>query len=281
MEPALFLASLIFYALAAAAAYLYLFSRSQRWSVLTLHLLGAGLALHLASFLLRLRVFWVFPENRYLLPVHGAFGALSALALALAVTFFLVERTRRLGILGAFVLPWIVLFSGAAALAKPALAPLPPELRSPWMNLHPVLLTAAYAVFTNAFGVGLALLVEDRQLKSRAPAQFCYGLPSLDELDRLHRRITAAGLALLLAGIFMGAMWARRAWTAPWGWDAKLLGAYATAAWYAAYLYMHAARGWRGRRGVCLAMCGFATLVLTFLGGDFMSRLHGYVFRGG
>ena len=269
-----------FYCAATVASFAVLFRRDGRWGRWGLNLLAAGAVLQTAALLSALPATWVCAENRYQLPLHTLFGMMTLLSLAVAATFFIVESRRRLGILGAFVLPWTVLFCGAAALAGvPAAAP-GPAARVWWTDLHPVLLTAAYASLANAFGVGLAWLVQERQIKSRAPAEVCYRLPALEQLDDLHFRLVAVGAAHMAAGLILGGLWAKHAWKHPYGWDPKLLGACATAAGYAAFLYLRAFGGWRGRRGVFLAMGAFGVLAASFLGGDFLSRFHGFLLRG-
>src|SRR5687767_9315686 len=135
MELALIKAALAFYAAATALAFTYLFSRDEKWSRWMLRLLGVGLALHLASMGVRISSFWRIPENRYFLPINTFFGALSYLSMAFALVFFVVEREHRLGILGAFVLPWCVIGTASALIwADPSTSGLVPALRSYWID---------------------------------------------------------------------------------------------------------------------------------------------------
>lgn len=277
-EQILVQAAAFFYAAATVLSFVYLSFKQERWSLWMLRLLSVGLFLHLASFALRLHGFWAFPENRFFLPVNTMFGALSFFSLAATVVFFLVESRHRLGILGAFVLPCAAIGAGAAALyGDPFLAVLAPDLRSAWLNFHPALNMIAYAIFGNAFGVGLALLVQERQIKSRKPSALCYRLPSIEELDALNMRLISTALPVLAVGIAMGIIWAHAAWGRRWASDPKVLSSIGTAIIYAAYLHMVRFRGLRGRRAVYLSMLGFAAIVFTFLGVNFFSQLHGYI----
>ncbi len=275
-------AALALYVASTACAFTYLFSKDEKWSRWMLWLMGAGLLLHLGSFGARIDAFWQIPENRYYMPINSFFGALSYLSLAVALVFFVVEREHRLGILGAFVLPWTVVGAGAAVLwADPKVEGLVPALQSYWMSVHPVVLMTAYAAFANAFGVGVALLIQEHQIKSRKPSELCYRLPSIEELDTLNYRIIVAAFPMLTVGIIMGGIWAYNAWGRFWGWDPKETWALITALIYAGYLHMRFLKGLRGRKAIYVSMVGFASVVFTFLGVNFLSQLHGYLSGGG
>jgi ABC-type transport system involved in cytochrome c biogenesis permease subunit len=267
-----------FYCAAAFAALGYLSSKDARASRAMLLLLQIGFVLHAASFLLRLAAFWAYPENRFFLPLNTFYGALSYMALALAAAFLLIEAPHRLGILGAFVLPWTALALGAAVvLARPDVAPLAEPLRSYWLNLHPVLLMTAYAVLANASGVAVALLIQERQIKSRKPTELCYRLPSLDELDALNGRIVAWAFPVLAAGLTMGFVWSYLDWGSVWAGGAKLRLSVITVLIYGAYLWLHFARGRRGRRAVYLSLAGFASVLTTLFLAELFSGRHAYL----
>jgi cytochrome c-type biogenesis protein CcsB len=268
----------LLYAAACAAAFAYLFSKSEGSRRTMLSLLGLGLILHLLAFAARLAAFWAFPENRWFLPVNNFFGALSYMALALSTAFFFIEARKKLGILGAFVLPMAAASLGLAVLkADAAISPLSPELRSYWLNLHPMILMTAYAAFANAFGVGLALLIQERQIKSRKPSELCYRLPSLDELDSLNGRIIAGTLPLLALGLGMGAVWAYQSWGRAWSWAPKETMSLITALFYAEFLWLRYAAGQRGRTPVYVSMAGFACMLATFFGAELSSGRHGFL----
>lgn len=284
-ESAFFAAATGLYTAATAFAWSYLWSREERLRLWMFRLLTLGVLFHIASFGLRLHDFWLLPDNRYFMPINSFFGALSFMALTVALTFAFVEGRYRLGILGAFVLPWACLGAwGALArswgVGSTELAGLSPELRSYWMNLHPMALMTAYSMFGNAFGVGLALLVQEYQVKSRRPSDLCYRLPALEELDALNGALIAFAFPVLFAGIVMGVLWAHVAWGKFWLWDAKVIWALVTAFVYGAFLVLRLLAGWRGRRAVYMSMLGFACVVFTFAAVNFISQMHGYLSEG-
>ncbi|MBI5247072.1 MAG: cytochrome c biogenesis protein CcsA [Elusimicrobia bacterium] len=278
MQTVLSWGALFLYAAACAAAFGYLLNKAEGARKAMLTMLGTGLVLHLAAFAARLAAFWAYPENRWFMPVNSFFGALSYMALALAFAFFVIEARKKLGILGAFILPFVAGSLGLAVMkADPSVGPLAPQLRSYWLNIHPMILMTAYAAFANAFGVCLALLIQERQLKSRKPSELCYRLPSLDALDSLNGRIIAFTLPLLLIGLGMGAVWAHEIWGRPWSWDPKETMALITAAFYGEFLWLRYGSGQRGRTPVYVSMAGFACLLVTFFGAELSSGRHGFM----
>jgi ABC-type transport system involved in cytochrome c biogenesis permease subunit len=278
LQSVLIWAAFSLYSAAAFAAFGYLFSKDPRASRAMLTLLGLGLVFHLAAFAVHVAAFWAYPENRFFLPLNSFFGALSYMALALAAAFFVVEGQNRLGILGAFILPWAAGALGLAViLASPASAPLAQPLRSYWLNFHPMLLMTAYAAFANAAGVAVALLIQESQIKSRKPTEMCYRLPSLDELDALNGRIVAFAYPVLLIGLGMGFRWAYLDWGRVWTNDPKMILALVTAAIYGAFLFRRYAAGRRGRRNVYVSLLGFASVLLTFFGAELFSGRHSFM----
>lgn len=271
----------LFYVAASLAAGHYLYTKDLRASRIMLTLLGIGLFLHVSAAGVHVVMFWSFEENRFFLPVSSFYGALSYLSLALAATFFVIEGRARLGILGALILPWAAASLGAAVIfAHPDLNPLAPKLRSYWLNIHPVLLMTAYAGFANAFGVAVALLIQERQIKSRKPTELCYRLPSLDELDALNGRVISAAFPILLAGLLMGSMWSHAAQGHYWIGGAKECLSMTTAAVYAAFLWLRYGMGRRGRTTVYVSLLGFAFILLTFFGPELLSGRHSYLSGG-
>ncbi len=280
MEGTLFTAAFMFYAVATGLALTYVYAKDERLTTWMWRLLGIGILAHAVSSGMRVQLFWENPAHRYYFPINTFFGVFSWIALANSVVFFVVYSVARLHILGAFVLPWTLISAGAAMFAAPETGTLQPDLQSVWMNIHPKILMTAYVGFANAFGIGLALLLQEKQMKSRKPSALTYRLPAIEELDRLHFRMVLFSWPVLTIGIATGTIWAQQAWGRSWGWDMKETWAAITWLIYANMLYTHRFMGIRGRRSVYLSTAGFASILITFFIVNYFSKQHGYVYGG-
>ncbi len=101
--------------------------------------------------------------------------------------------------------------------------------------------------------------------------------PPLKVLDDLGYKAIMVGFPLLTLGIVTGAAWANYAWGTYWGWDPKETWSLITWLIYAAYLHARFTAGWRGKKTAILSVIGFAAVVFTYIGVNFvLSGLHSY-----
>mgnify|MGYP001562990019 FL=1 len=143
--------------------------------------------------------------------------------------------------------------------------------------IHPLILMSTYGTLANAFAVAGAFLIQDWQIKSRRPGEFCWQIPSLEVLDRLNSRLMLIAVPLLALGILLGSLWARGAWGRLWGWDAKEIASLVTLLIYTSNITMRWAFGWRGRWSALMNLLGFASILLTFFVADLASKVHDYL----
>lgn len=279
MELVLFQVSLLLNLLALAANLIYLWRRPPLFEKIWPAILALACAAHIASFGIRIEAFWnLYEENRYFLPINTFFGALSYLSLITNLICLALAWGYGISVQGAIVLPLSLLAqAGVWIWADPALTGLVPALQSYWINIHPLILMGAYGGLANAFGVSAAYLIQEWQIKSRRPLEFIWQIPSLEVLDRLSYKMIFIILPVLTIGITMGGIWAWGAWGRFWGWDAKETWALITWMIYVIYLHLRLVRGWQGRSAVWINFIGFASVLFTFFGVNFLSRLHGYL----
>lgn len=265
--------------------------------------LVSAVLLHAVSLIVRAVAARTIPEHSWYVPWSNWFESFSLFALLIGVCFLVVQAREKLPILGLFVLPWNLL-ALAMAFSYPffsqpdwkagsvgeffalintarALPKLQPALQSYWMAIHVPVMFSAYAAFAVAFGVGLAYLVQERQIKSKKPSEVAYRLPPLEDLDRLIYRIISIAFPVLTLGVMLGARWAYDAWGRYWGWDAKETWAFITWLIYAVYLHMRLVAGWRGRKTAYMSLIGFMVVMFTYVGVNYLSSLHGFLSGGG
>ncbi len=100
-----------------------------------------------------------------------------------------------------------------------------PVLRSPFFSIHISTIVTAYALLIGIAVVGIIALVKPKdQLR-------------LERLKSLSTAMLYPAVALLAAGIFIGAIWANVSWGNYWSWDPKEVWALITLLIYAAPLH--------------------------------------------
>lgn len=236
----------------------YLCFRRSGLARVALGIVAAGFALHAVSYGLDCAA------TRAMV-ITSARGSFSLLSFLTALVFLATSFRHQLHILGAFVMPLILLAAGVAAVALPAVPPAA-VLQGPLFPLHVVLNFAALAGFVTAFGVAVAYLIQEGQIKSRRPNSIAYVLPPLEVLDRLSFRIVAVSLLLLGAGIAVGMVYVSRSQGAYWSQDPKVYATIASFLIYAAAVFVRLFLGWRGRRMALLLIAGFVFVFVTFIG---------------
>lgn len=206
-------------------------------------------------------------------PPLGTLGeAVSVAAWVVVLIEMIAERQTGMRVLGAFVLP-VVLVLSLKATAAPA-ASLEPTLGKTWIWVHIALALIGIAAFVLNFAGAVMYLLQERQLKARRPGAFYYRLPPLETLDRLTYRALALGFPFLTVGLLLGAVSARAAWGSLFAFDPLALFSFVAWAIYAGTLAGRAAGGWRGRRAAYFAVLGFAALILTLGVGLFLPGRH-------
>jgi cytochrome c-type biogenesis protein CcsB len=283
MEKALFGAAFTFYSVAMSLFLGYVvtrresLSRTAGWGILV------AVVFHVGSLIARTVAAHAYPEHRFYVPWSNWFESFSFFALVIAVTFLIVEWRRGVPILGAFVTPLIFAMMCTAVYSPfgtqiPTLAP---ALQSYWMAIHVPVMFISYSAFAHAFAVGLAYVIQERQMKSKNPGPLSFRLPPLDELDALIYKIIRSAFPVLTLGVLLGARWAYDAWGRYWGWDAKETWALITWFVYLIYLHMRLVVGWRGRKTAYLSLAGFGVVLFTYVGVNYLSELHGFLSNAG
>ncbi|HVO32822.1 MAG TPA: cytochrome c biogenesis protein CcsA [Elusimicrobiota bacterium] len=269
MENILFTLTYLVYGGCTLLSLVYLFTKRESLSRWGLSLLGLAIFLHLASLGARC----VSHNHDW----SNWFATLSLFSVFIAGLYGAIAFSMDIPILGAFVMPLPFALLTYAWFRKPDLEMLSASFFQTWMALHIPMMFVAYALLAIAFGVGVAYLIQEHQIKMKHPTALVYRLPPLADLDRLIYRLVSFAFPLLTAGIVIGGFWAARRWGRFWGWDPKETWALITWLIYAGYFILRFGVGWRGRKAAYLSMIGFVVILFTYAGVNYFSPLHGYL----
>jgi ABC-type uncharacterized transport system permease subunit len=272
--------SLLAYAAGAAAFLTWLVRPSRRWVQAGRILLLAGLALHLAAF--------VIPgEPNFAAIGLGAEGwkggqLFSLLAAATVAGYLLLDWRWDLPVAGAFVAPFTVAVMVPAHLvASSARAVAPQITHSVALFVHVGAAALGTAALALAFGLALLYLASERQVKSKRPGRLFARLPSLDLIDKAGYRLAVWGFVFLSLAIATGSLVSREATGTTLPLAPKQ--GFAILAWalFATMIQARLVAGWRGRRVALLVITGFVLLAGTYVGLLTAPALHGTVAAGG
>ncbi|MBI5016450.1 MAG: c-type cytochrome biogenesis protein CcsB [Deltaproteobacteria bacterium] len=203
-------------------------------------------------------------------PVTSLHESMSFFAWCIVGLYLLLQLRYRVPSLGGFASPVALLFVLAAVSLGGEIEPLNPALQSYWLPVHVILLFLGDGAFALAAAVAVMYLIQERQLKRKRLTGWFHRLPNLDVLDELNYRCLTIGFPLLTVGIITGSIWAQQAWGTYWSWDPKETWSLITWLLYAALLHGRLTVGWRGRRAAVWALVGFASVLFTFLGVNYV-----------
>lgn len=178
---------------------------------------------------------------------------------------------------GTFVSWLIFILLVISSLASREVSQLLPALQSWWLPVHAGVSLLAYGFLSLAFCGGLMYLLQERELKSKRFGYFFTRLPSLDALDQLNSHCLTTGFVFLTLGIISGSIWARQAWGTYWQWDPKETWSLITWIIYLIQIHQRFTVGWRGKRAAVMAIVGFAAVVFTLWGVNYLlGGVHSY-----
>ncbi|MFO7748864.1 MAG: c-type cytochrome biogenesis protein CcsB [Desulfobacteraceae bacterium] len=210
-------------------------------------------------------------------PLSNLYESLVFFSLVIALVYLVLERKYLIQTIGAFATPFAFLSMAYASLSPnigDTIQPLMPALKSNWLIAHVVTCFIGYAAFTIAFGIGIMFLMAPSE---KAPASGLLSrLPDKPVMDELMHKMVMFGFLFLTGGIITGAVWANSAWGRYWGWDPKETWSLITWFVYAALLHVRFMRGWRGTRIAVFTVIGFAAVLFTYFGVNYLPGLHSY-----
>jgi len=179
------------------------------------------------------------------------------------VTYLGLELYHRQRSVGAFVLPFILVFFLAAHLA-PADRLSPPAAHGPAFAFHVTLSILAYAAFALSFVLSLIFLGEERLLRRHKVGEVVWRLPPLELLAQMSQSSVLVGLVSIAIGIALGFVWVDRLNSQYSFYDPKYVITLLVLALYALYFRLARTTAWRGARASKLCIFNFVIVVLSF-----------------
>jgi cytochrome c-type biogenesis protein CcsB len=210
-------------------------------------------------------------------PLSNLYESLVFFAWTIGVIYLVIERKYEIRTIGAFSAPLAFLALAYASLSpniSDRIQPLLPALKSNWLIAHVVTCFIGYAAFAIAFGISLMYMLKQRD--AGGGSNWIARLPEPGILDELTHQLVMFGFLFLTAGIITGAVWANSAWGRYWGWDPKETWSLITWFVYATLLHARLMRGWRGKRIAVISIIGFAAVMFTYFGVNYLPGLHSY-----
>lgn len=219
-------------------------------------LLALGVVAHYFALLER-------PRGLHTVPYHDLSGAMSLFGWLLALTYLALELYHRQRSVGAFVLPFIMVFFLVAHLA-PADRLAPPPGPGLVFTLHVTLSILAYAAFALAFVLSLIFLAESRHLRNRMLGTVVWRLPPLELLERMSRSSVLIGIVSITIGTILGFVWVGRLTGQYSFYDSKYVITVFVLLLYVVYFWLARSAAWRGARASKLCVFNFVIVVLSF-----------------
>ena len=257
----------------------YLIFRSERLGKFVSGVAWISVVIHTAAILLR----WIESYQMGIgrAPLSNMYESLVFFSWCIGLLYLLWEWQLKSRFMGAFVLPFAFIFIAYASLSSGVsskIDPLIPALQSNWLHAHVVTCFLSYASFALSCAVSVIYLTKlSKQEKGQKEGSLIALFPSLDSLDALVYKTIALGFPLLTLGIVTGAAWANYAWGSYWSWDPKETWSLITWFVYALFLHARFTREWRGKRAAILSIIGFAAVLFTYFGVNYvLSGLHSY-----
>jgi ABC-type transport system involved in cytochrome c biogenesis permease subunit len=203
-------------------------------------------------------------------PFSNMFESLVLFAWAVAVVYLVLRIRTHVPALEAAASLLAVLALAYASAFESDIKPLMPALQSNWLSVHVFTCFLGYAGFAVSFVASIGYLIVSRE-----------GGGGNSELqnafDTSMTKTISFGFLFLIVGIITGAVWANSAWGTYWSWDPKETWSLITWLIYAGFLHCRFMRGWRGKRAAWISIIGFASVLFTYVGVNFLlSGLHSY-----
>ena len=209
------------------------------------------------------------------LPFYNGHEFSASFAGGIVLVALIFERLSQRRDLGAFALPIVLALLAYAWTLPRGVGPLIPIFKSLWMQVHVLTAIVAYACFATTFAASCLYLLMDRQGAAGSDQSATLAL-----LDRIAYQVTIVGFPFMTVCVISGAIWSDHVWGRYWTWDPKETWSLITWLFFAAYLHTRYKQGWRQRKAAILAIIGFLTVLMNFIGVELIYQYSDATFFG-
>ncbi len=211
-------------------------------------------------------------------PLSNLYESLIFFSWTLMLLYLILEWRTKNRTIGTFVTPLAFLAMAYASFSpniSSQIQPLIPALKSNWLISHVITCFFGYAAFALSFGVSIMYLLKRLDTEEK-DNRFLRLIPSSSILDDLNYQMIVIGFLMLTLGIITGSVWAHSAWGSYWSWDPKETWSLITWLVYASVIHTRLVKGWTGKKIAILSIVGFACVLFTYFGVNYLSGLHSY-----
>lgn len=211
-------------------------------------------------------------------PLSNLYESLVFFSWTLMLLYLILEWRTKNRTIGAFVTPLVFLAMAYASFSpniSSHIQPLIPALKSNWLISHVITCFFGYAAFALSFGISIMYLLKRLDTVEK-DNRFLRLIPSAAILDDLNYQMIVIGFLMLTLGIITGSVWAHSAWGTYWSWDPKETWSLITWLVYASVIHTRLVKGWKGKKIAILSIVGFACVLFTYFGVNFLAGLHSY-----
>ena len=203
-------------------------------------------------------------------PMAGSFDSMNLLALSICVITLIMSKKYEMALPAGLLMTGVVLLVQMMGGSNPPVTHLMPVLSSPLLSLHVTVIIIAYALLFFVMLNGICAVV----VRLSQPENRDY----LQRLQDISKIMLYPAVALLAAGIFIGAVWANISWGNYWSWDPKEVWALITLLIYAAPLHSTVWKSFRNPMFFHIySILAFLSVLITYFGVNFLlGGMHSY-----
>ena len=205
------------------------------------------------------------------IPLANGYETMQFMAWSSVVITLAIARRFPLALPFGLLVAGFTLLVAMLGEASPRITQLVPVLQSPLLSIHVMVIMISYTLlaFIMLNGISAMVLRALRGMEASADVEY---------LAVVSRIMLYPAVALLTAGIFIGAVWANLSWGRYWGWDPKEVWALITMLIYAALIHTSSLRALRNPMTFHLfAVVAFLAVLITYFGVNFfLGGMHSY-----